>query len=325
MSGDRIRLRGLVARGHHGVLEHERRDGQDFAVDVELELDLRGAAATDDLARTVHYGELARALADDVRGEPVDLLEALADRLLRTCLADPRVTAAEVVVHKPQAPIAETFGDVAVAVRRVRDEVFPPLRNGVLALGANLGDRAATLAAAVRDLAQVPGLEVVAVSPVVETTPVVADPDGADPDGFDPELPPQPDYLNAVVAVRSDLPPHRLLAACLEVERRHGRERPLDGGAQWAARTLDVDVLTYGGLVLDGPDLVLPHPRAAQRAFVLAPWAALDPAARLPVPSEGGGATAAVGDLLAALLAQAGPLHAAGVRPRPDIVLEVPA
>jgi dihydroneopterin aldolase/2-amino-4-hydroxy-6-hydroxymethyldihydropteridine diphosphokinase len=294
---DRIVLTGLVARGHHGVFEHERRDGQDFTVDVALELDLRAAAATDDLARTVHYGELARALADDVRGEPVDLIEALAERLLRTCLTDPRVAAAQVVVHKPQAPVPETFGDVAVAVRRTRAEVFPPPRDGVLALGTNLGEREATLASAVADLARTPGLEVVAVSPVVETAPVGG--------------PPQPDYLNAVVAVRSALTPHALLAACLAVERRHGRERR----ERWAARTLDVDVVTYGDVVLDGPDLVLPHPRVAGRAFVLAPWAALDPQARLPVP----GGSARVSDLLL------GADDADGVRPRPDLVLEVPS
>jgi dihydroneopterin aldolase/2-amino-4-hydroxy-6-hydroxymethyldihydropteridine diphosphokinase len=302
---DRIRLTGLVARGHHGVFEHERRDGQDFAVDVVLELDLRAAAATGDLTRTVHYGELAGALAGDVRGEPVNLLETLAERLLRTCLADPRVEAAEVVVHKPQAPIPETFGDVAVAVRRTRAELFPPPRDGVLALGANLGDREATLAAAVADLARTPGLEVVAISPVVETAPVGG--------------PEQPDYLNAVVAVRSTLPPHQLLAACLRVEARHGRERRV----RWAARTLDVDVITYGDLVLDTPDLVLPHPRAAGRAFVLAPWAALDPQALLPLPGLGSGSSARA--RVADLLADAGPLDVAGVRPRPDLVLEVPA
>ena len=304
---DRITLTGLVARGRHGVFEHERRDGQDFVVDVVLELDLRGAAATDDLTRTVHYGELARALADDVRGEPVDLLETLAERLLRICLANPRVEAAEVVVHKPQAPIEETFGDVAVAVRRRREEVFPPPRDGVLALGSNVGDREATLASAVADLARTPGLEVVAVSPVVETDPVGG--------------PEQPDYLNAVVAVRGTLPPHTLLAACLAVEARHGRERRV----RWAARTLDVDVITYGDLVLDTPDLVLPHPRAAHRPFVLAPWAALDPRASLPLPAAGPGVRARVADLLDDLLAGRGSLETAGVRPRPDLVLEVPA
>jgi 2-amino-4-hydroxy-6-hydroxymethyldihydropteridine diphosphokinase len=128
-----------------------------------------------------------------------------------------------------------------------------------------------------------------------------------------------------VVAVRGTLPPHRLLAACLAVEARHGRERRV----RWAARTLDVDMITYGDLVLDTPDLVLPHPRAADRPFVLAPWAALDPRASLPLPALGPDARARVADLLAELLAGtlagAGPLEAAGVRPRPDVVLEVPA
>ena len=305
---DRITLRGLVARGRHGVLPEERRDGQEFVVDAALELDLRGAAATDDLARTVHYGELAVALADVVRGEPVELIETLAERLAQVCVADPRVEAVEVTVHKPAAPIPESFRDVAVTVRRTRAEVLPEPRDAILALGANLGDRAATLAAAVAELGATPGIEVLAVSPVVETDPVGG--------------PEQPEYLNAVVAVRSTLPPHALLAACLAVERRHGRERRV----RWAARTLDVDIVSYAGLVLRTPDLVLPHPRAAARAFVLAPWAALDPQARLAVP----GGSVPVLDLLADLVGgrqSLGPdaLDVPGVRPRPDVHLEVPA
>ena len=310
---DRITLRGLVARGHHGVLPQERRDGQDFVVDAVLELDVRTAAATDDLARTVHYGELARALADVVRGEPVALLETLAERLTAVCLADERVLAAEVVVHKPQAPIPEAFGDVSVAVRRTRAQMLPPPRDGVLALGANLGDREATLAAAVADLASTPGIEVVGTSPVVESTPVGG--------------PEQPDYLNAVVAIRSTLTPHGLLAACLAVERRHGRERRV----RWGPRTLDVDIVTYGDLVIDTPDLVLPHPRVAGRAFVLAPWAALDPQARLPLSSGRDGGSVRAGDLLADLVgdrpaAGRDPLdRVPGLRRRSDLLLEVPA
>jgi dihydroneopterin aldolase/2-amino-4-hydroxy-6-hydroxymethyldihydropteridine diphosphokinase len=266
---DRIVLRGLATRGRHGVLPQERLDGQDFVVDVALELDVAAAAATDDLARTVHYGELAQALADVVRGEPVDLIETLAERLARVCVADPRVEAAEVTVHKPAAPIPERFADVAVTLRRTRAEI----------------------------------------SPVVETDPVGG--------------PEQPEYLNAVVAVRSTLTPHALLAACLAVEQRHGRERRV----RWAARTLDVDVVTYGDLVLRTPDLVLPHPRAATRAFVLAPWAELDPSARLAVP----GGSVPVLELLADLVGGSGNLgpdvlaSVPGVRRRPDVHLEVPA
>ena len=117
---DRITLTGLRVRGSHGVYDFERRDGQDFVVDVQLELDLGPAAASDDVADTVHYGELAGALAQVVAGEPVNLIETLADRLAAVCLRDPRVAAATVTVHKPGAPIPLEFADVAVTLRRER-------------------------------------------------------------------------------------------------------------------------------------------------------------------------------------------------------------
>jgi dihydroneopterin aldolase len=116
----RIELRGLTVRGRHGVYDFERAQGQDFRIDVTLELDLEPAATSDDVADTVHYGELADRLAAVVAGEPVNLIETLADRLAAVCLADPRVDAATVTVHKPQAPIEHDFADVAVTVRRRR-------------------------------------------------------------------------------------------------------------------------------------------------------------------------------------------------------------
>ena len=115
---DRITLKGLRCNGFHGVLPEERRDGQVFVVDVVLDLDLAPAAATDDVADTVHYGELAERLAAVVAGEPVDLLETLADRLATVCLSDDRVQRAEVTVHKPSAPIPLSFDDVSVTLVR---------------------------------------------------------------------------------------------------------------------------------------------------------------------------------------------------------------
>jgi len=117
---DRIQLTGLRVRGRHGVFDHERRDGQDFVVDATLWLDSRRAAATDDLSETVDYGALAEKLAVVVEGEPVNLIETLAARLAALCMTDERVVAAEVTVHKPQAPIAREFSDVAVTARRSR-------------------------------------------------------------------------------------------------------------------------------------------------------------------------------------------------------------
>jgi 7,8-dihydroneopterin aldolase/epimerase/oxygenase len=117
---DRISLTGLRVRGRHGVYDFERAQGQDFVVDVVLELDLGKAAASDDVTDTVHYGELVGALVAVLEGEPVNLIETLADRLLDVCLADTRVSAATVTVHKPQAPIPHEFADVAVTIGRSR-------------------------------------------------------------------------------------------------------------------------------------------------------------------------------------------------------------
>ncbi|CEA07109.1 2-amino-4-hydroxy-6-hydroxymethyldihydropteridinepyrophosphokinase [Arthrobacter saudimassiliensis] len=134
----------------------------------------------------------------------------------------------------------------------------------VLALGSNLGESRDTLSAAVADLADHPGVSLAAVSPVARTHPVGGPPD-------------QPDYLNLVIAVDTTLAPHELLAHCQQVEQRHHRERIV----RWGPRTLDVDIITYGDLRLQGPDLTIPHPRASSRAFVLQPWAWMDPEAML--------------------------------------------
>ncbi|MFC9788176.1 dihydroneopterin aldolase [Rhodococcus sp. NPDC127528] len=117
---DRIELRGLKVRGNHGVFDHEKRDGQDFYVDVTVWMDLAPAAASDDLEDTLHYGELAQTAADIVAGPSRDLIETVAAEIADAVLADDRVNAVEVTVHKPSAPIPLTFADVAVVARRSR-------------------------------------------------------------------------------------------------------------------------------------------------------------------------------------------------------------
>jgi dihydroneopterin aldolase len=117
---DRITLTGLRVRGHHGVFEHEKRDGQDFVVDIVVWIDLAHAAATDDLRHTVHYGELAERAAAVIAGPSKDLIEAVAGEIADDVMHDERVQAVEVTLHKPSAPIPLTFDDVAVTVRRSR-------------------------------------------------------------------------------------------------------------------------------------------------------------------------------------------------------------
>lgn len=120
MSRDRLALRGLRARGWHGVLPSERAEGQTFVVDAVLALDTRAAAAADDLRRTVDYGALAGRLVAVVEGEPVRLIETLAQRLADECLAEPGVEEVEVTVHKPEAPLSLPFDDVTLTILRSR-------------------------------------------------------------------------------------------------------------------------------------------------------------------------------------------------------------
>lgn len=119
---DSINIRGIRGWGFHGVLEHERIDGQDFIVDVELRLDLSEAAATDDLTRTVDYSGIAQLAHDHITGEPHLLIETLAEHIAQSALTSggPRVREVTVSVHKPQAPIAVPFDDVIVTVTRSR-------------------------------------------------------------------------------------------------------------------------------------------------------------------------------------------------------------
>ncbi|EZP27443.1 dihydroneopterin aldolase [Microbacterium oleivorans] len=118
---DEISITGIRATGFHGVYDHERRDGQEFVADVVLSLSFAAAAASDDVADTVHYGEVAERVAAILAGDPVDLIETVADRIATAVLTGwPLVDAVTITVHKPAAPIPVPFGDVAVTVRRSR-------------------------------------------------------------------------------------------------------------------------------------------------------------------------------------------------------------
>lgn len=117
---DRIVLTGIRGLGRHGVLERERLDGQEFIVDVTLDVDMRRAQASDDLADAVDYSAVAEAVHAIVVGDPVDLIEALAGRIADRCLAFAGVQAVSVTVHKPQAPISVPFDDVSVTIHRTR-------------------------------------------------------------------------------------------------------------------------------------------------------------------------------------------------------------
>lgn len=252
---DRIEIHGIRAIGRHGVLAEERQSGQPFIADVVLHVadtTVSRAAASDDLSETVDYSVVAQSVHAMLAGEPVDLLETLAESIARACLAIPAVKVVELSLHKPQAPVGVHVDDVVVRITRSKSRA-------ALGIGSNLGDRMANLQAAVDALASTEGIAIVALSDVYETAPVGG--------------PDQDDFLNAVVVVDTVLAPLDLLDVCLSIEERSGRVREV----RWGPRTLDVDVLAIDDLRVNDERLMLPHPRAAERAFVLAPWADVEP------------------------------------------------
>ncbi|KUO17318.1 2-amino-4-hydroxy-6-hydroxymethyldihydropteridine diphosphokinase [Streptomyces dysideae] len=167
-------------------------------------------------------------------------------------------------------------------------------KRAVLSLGANLGNRLETLQGAIDALEDTPGVRVKAVSPVYETEPWGVEPGS------------QPSYFNAVVVLKTTLPPTSLLERAHAVEEAFHRVRD----ERWGARTLDVDIVAYADVISDDPQLTLPHPRAHERAFVLAPWYDVEPEAQLP-------GRGTVAGLLDAVTRE-------GVTPRKDLELQLP-
>lgn len=195
----------------------------------------------------------------------------------------------------PQSdPTVQPVPASVVAQVDAADVTLSNPQRAVISLGSNLGNRLETLQGAIDALEDTPGLRVKAVSPVYETAPWGVEPGS------------QPSYFNAVVVVKTTLPPSSLLERAQAVEEAFDRVRV----ERWGPRTIDVDIVAYADVVSDDPALTLPHPRAHQRAFVLVPWHDVEPEALL----AGRGT---VSELLAVV-------EQDGVEPRADLELRLP-
>ncbi len=197
-------------------------------------------------------------------------------------------------IKGPSDPTVQPVPASVVEQVDAADTTLHNPKRAVISLGANLGNRLETLQGAIDALEDTPGVRVKGVSPVYET----------EPWGVEPGT--QPSYFNAIVVLKTTLPPSSLLERAHAVEEAFHRVRD----ERWGARTLDVDIVAYADVVSDDPTLTLPHPRAHERAFVLAPWHDLEPEAQLP-------GRGAVADLLAVVTRD-------GVNPRMDLELQLP-
>lgn len=255
---DRISIDGIVVSTIVGALPHEREIAQPIRIDIELHVDLHDAGRSDELADTVHYGEVAIQVAAAARESKDVLLERVADRAAEIAAGFDRVDAVEVTVTKLRPPVPENLETTSVTIMRSPSDydLSPRVEHtAIVALGSNLGDREGYLRLAIGRLGGVTKM-----SQLYETEPV------GGPSGQDA-------FLNMVVEVRTILDPYAFLRRCRQIEADGMRQRIV----RWGPRTLDVDVLFYEDIVIDDPVLTLPHPRYAQRRFVLAPLSDIAP------------------------------------------------
>lgn len=256
---DKITIRNLEIFANHGVFPEENALGQKFVFTITMHLSTRRAGRSDDLTASIHYGEVSHFVQRFVQKHTWKLLETVAERLAEALLLEyPLMEGVDIEVQKPWAPIGLPLETVSVAISRCWHTAY-------VALGSNLGDKKAYLDGAVAQLGEQPDCRVVRLSDYLVTAPY----GGVEQD----------DFLNGALELKTLLTPEELLSRLHEIEAAAGRERLI----HWGPRTLDLDILLYDDLVLDAPDLHIPHREMALRDFVLIPMAQIAPWKRHPL------------------------------------------
>ena len=256
---DKIRIEQIKVFAHHGVLEEEKKNGQDFFISIEMELNLKYAGVSDRLEKTVNYADVTL-LAKEVFTETVyNTIEAAAEAVVEAVLSKyDIVRTVTVIVSKPHAPIDAEFWDVNVTITRSKHIVY-------LGIGSNLGDKRGYLNMAVEELGKDESISSLKVSEYIETEP------------YGPVE--QPDFLNGVVEIETTLEPMELLTIIHDIEQEAGRGRII----HWGPRTLDIDILLYDDKIINTSDLTIPHPEMHKRDFVLKPLVEIAPYVYHPI------------------------------------------
>ena len=259
---DKIRIQHLEVFGNHGVFPEENRLGQKFLINADLHTDTREAGLTDEITKSIHYGEICHEITDFLTKHTFRLIESAAEHLAEHLLLNtPRLWEIELEILKPWAPIGLPLESVSVRIKRGWHKAY-------LSIGSNLGDKRAYLLEAQEKLAQVKGIRNLRASSLIETEPY----GGVEQDAF----------LNGALALETILEPMELLKEMNRIEAEAGRERII----HWGPRTLDLDLIFYDDLVTEDARLLLPHPDMQNRSFVLEPLAELCPWKRHPLTGK---------------------------------------
>lgn len=256
---DKITIDKLEVFANHGVYPEENVLGQKFVISVVLYTSTRKAGITDEISCSVNYGEVSHFIQKYMTGHTWKLLECAAEQLAQAILLEyPLVARLDLEIQKPWAPVGLPLNTVSVKITRGWHTAY-------IALGSNMGDKKAYLDMAVKRLDERKDCQVKAVSDFLVTAPYgVTD---------------QDDFLNGVLEIRTMLDPEELLLALHQIEQEANRVRKI----HWGPRTLDLDILLYDDLILDTPELHIPHIEMQLRNFVLIPMNQLAPWKRHPL------------------------------------------
>lgn len=256
---DRIKITGLKVFAHHGVFPEETKNGQDFFVNVTLFLDCRSAGMSDDLTKSVHYGEVSQFITDFLQEHTYQLIETAAEQTVKALLfAFPLIEKIEFELCKPHAPIGLPFENVSVTIERGWHTVY-------LAVGSNMGEKEAYIEQGIEELRAIPEIQIEKASDLIVTKPY----GGVEQD----------DFVNGAIRIRTLLTPHELLDVLHEAEAHANRKRVI----HWGPRTLDIDIIFYDDLVFSDDTLIIPHVDMENRDFVLKPLLDLCPNKRHPM------------------------------------------
>lgn len=256
---DRIHIKNLEIFAKHGVFPEENVLGQKFIVSAVLYTSTREAGQTDDLTKSIHYGEVSHFIRRFLEDHTYQLLETVAERLAEELLLKTeRLEGVRLEIKKPWAPVGLPLETVSVEIERSWHTAY-------IALGSNMGDKRAYLDLGVEGLRRTKGCQISAVSDYVATEPYgVTD---------------QDEFLNGAMKIRTLLTPFELLKRLHEIEQEAGRERII----RWGPRTLDLDILLYDDWILDDEELHIPHIEMYKRDFVLKPLCQIAPYVRHPI------------------------------------------
>lgn len=256
---DKIHIKNLEVFGNHGVFPEENKLGQKFLVNAVLYTSTREAGKTDDLTKSIHYGEVSHFITKYMMEHTFQLIESVAEQLAEALLLQfEHLKWIDLEIQKPWAPIGLPLESVSVEISRGWHEAF-------IATGSNLGDRGEYIRKGIEALAACKECVVEKESQLIVTEPYgVTD---------------QPEFLNGMLQVRTLLSPVELLHKLNEIEAAAHRERKV----HWGPRTLDLDIIFYDNQIIDTPQLTVPHVDMQNRQFVLKPLAELAPWYRHPI------------------------------------------